>query len=301
MTRQGDHRAALTLDWYAGTEKTQRQLIGLVPPIDRARTLLAWADRAQNATIAAPGALRQGRRRVRVGRPRRAGGIAGERGEDFSGRARSGRASPRCSPRRARTSTRPGSRASTCRARRCAPATRPAAREAVVAAVHLLEEAADRYETIGQRERAFDCYQVLIADRQREPASSSTCSRATSTSSASCARITSAITRSRSYEEAVAAAEKQGEVARRRRSRGRWSHTRAKKGSATSRASRRSPRRASGRRSRSPSTEAARAAGDRRERAPRGGASRSGRPGQYRRVGAVYGALAELPLEESRG
>ena len=38
-----------------------------------------------------------------------------------------------------------------------------AAREAVVAAVHLLEEAADRYETIGQRERAFDCYQVLIA------------------------------------------------------------------------------------------------------------------------------------------
>ncbi len=33
----------------------------------------------------------------------------------------------------------------------------------MVAAVHLLEEAADRYETIGQRERAFDCYQVLIA------------------------------------------------------------------------------------------------------------------------------------------
>jgi len=37
------------------------------------------------------------------------------------------------------------------------------AHEAMVAAVHLLEEAADRYEAIGQRERAFDCYQVLAA------------------------------------------------------------------------------------------------------------------------------------------
>jgi len=38
-----------------------------------------------------------------------------------------------------------------------------AARQAVVEAVHMLEQAADRYETIGQRERAFDCFQVLIA------------------------------------------------------------------------------------------------------------------------------------------
>jgi len=37
------------------------------------------------------------------------------------------------------------------------------AHEAMVASVHLLEEAADRYEAIGQRERAFDCYQVLAA------------------------------------------------------------------------------------------------------------------------------------------
>ncbi|MBI5535394.1 MAG: HEAT repeat domain-containing protein [Deltaproteobacteria bacterium] len=38
-----------------------------------------------------------------------------------------------------------------------------AAREATVAAVHFLEQAADRYETLGQRERAFDCYHVLVA------------------------------------------------------------------------------------------------------------------------------------------
>src|SRR5690606_26976354 len=38
-----------------------------------------------------------------------------------------------------------------------------AAREATVAAVHRLEEAADRFESIAQRERAFDCYHVLVA------------------------------------------------------------------------------------------------------------------------------------------
>ncbi|HEU4404975.1 MAG TPA: HEAT repeat domain-containing protein [Polyangiaceae bacterium] len=38
-----------------------------------------------------------------------------------------------------------------------------AARAASVAATHLLEEAADRLETSGLRERAFDCYQVLIS------------------------------------------------------------------------------------------------------------------------------------------
>jgi len=35
-------------------------------------------------------------------------------------------------------------------------------REAMVAAVRLLEEAADHFESIGQRERAFDCFQVLV-------------------------------------------------------------------------------------------------------------------------------------------
>jgi hypothetical protein len=36
------------------------------------------------------------------------------------------------------------------------------AREANVAAVRLLEEAADYFESVGQRERAFDCFQVLV-------------------------------------------------------------------------------------------------------------------------------------------
>jgi hypothetical protein len=45
-------------------------------------------------------------------------------------------------------------------ARRCEDAT--GAREATVACVRLLEEAADHFEAAGQRERAFDCFQVLV-------------------------------------------------------------------------------------------------------------------------------------------
>ncbi len=49
-------------------------------------------------------------------------------------------------------------------ARTCqADSEHQAAREATVAAVHQLETAADHFEAIGQRERAFDCYHVLIA------------------------------------------------------------------------------------------------------------------------------------------
>ena len=46
---------------------------------------------------------------------------------------------------------------------RCARHCEDAAqlREATVASVRLLEEAADHFESIGQRERAFDCFQVL--------------------------------------------------------------------------------------------------------------------------------------------
>ncbi len=46
LAQQQDYRGALTLDWYAGNERSQRALIEHVPAIDRARTLLSWADRA---------------------------------------------------------------------------------------------------------------------------------------------------------------------------------------------------------------------------------------------------------------
>jgi hypothetical protein len=162
LWRTGDKRGALTLDWYAGDERTQRGLIGEVPPLDRARTLLAWADRASQ----------EGRRKQmyaqaadeyeQAGLVARAA-IARERADDFvRARALWSRLSHMLSGsggdlyaaalskfNLARASARTGERG--------------AAREAFVAAVHDLEQAADRYETIGQRERAFDCFQVLLA------------------------------------------------------------------------------------------------------------------------------------------
>ena len=157
-----DARSALTLDWYAGTERTQRNLLPKVPPIDRARTLLAWADRSSDRDRAKGIYAKAADEYEAAGLVAQAA-IARERGEDFlRARALWSRLSQVLSSNTtdlyaaglarfnlARTSLRTGDAA--------------AAREAVVASVHLLEEAADRYETIGQRERAFDCYQVLIA------------------------------------------------------------------------------------------------------------------------------------------
>lgn len=44
--------------------------------------------------------------------------------------------------------------------RQCGNASQ--AREAIIESVRMLEEAADHFESIGQRERAFDCFQVLV-------------------------------------------------------------------------------------------------------------------------------------------
>lgn len=158
----GDFRGALTLDWYAGNDRGQRDLLTRVPPIDRARTLLAWAERAEDparkqslyanaadeyesAGLVAQAAIA----RERGGDLYRARALWSRLAQLLSGSGVDYYAAGLARFNLARTSLRTGEQA--------------AAREAVVASVHLLEEAADRYETVGQRERAFDCYQVLIA------------------------------------------------------------------------------------------------------------------------------------------
>ncbi len=160
--RLGDARGALTVDWYAGGERTQRQLLEQVPPIDRARTLLSWAERSTTVDRSRALYAKAADEYEAAGLVARAA-IARERAEDFlraralwsrltqilSGSGVDLYAAGLARFNLARTSKRTGETG--------------AAREATVAAVHLLEEAADRYETIGQRERAFDCYQVLIA------------------------------------------------------------------------------------------------------------------------------------------
>ncbi|MEM9696874.1 MAG: HEAT repeat domain-containing protein, partial [Myxococcota bacterium] len=152
-------RHALTVAWYLADTTGERTLLERVPLADRARTYQAWAERKdsgqaeyaeaaklyEEAGMVAHAAvcreLGGGYRAARALWSRLADTLMqGESDPYPTGLARFNIA--RCSallddPREARSAT--------------------------VGAVHLLEEAADRYERIGQRERAFDCYQVLIA------------------------------------------------------------------------------------------------------------------------------------------
>lgn len=297
LTQMGDHRGALTLDWYSGSERSQRALLQSVPAIDRARTLLAWADRATDRERAKGTYGKAADEYEAAGLVAQAA-IARERGDDF-GRARAlwSRLAQVLSASSsdfyaaglarfnlARTSLRTGDAG--------------AAREAVVAAVHLLEEAADRYETIGQRERAFDCYQVLIAIGRESGEFEHVLEGYVNV-----IRILREdhlrYYALQSYEEAVAAAEKQGEVsaaATLAREMGAYARIEGL-GSVASFATLTQARlwqevAAASRKRRAPPEIA--------ENALLAAVIALGDAGQYRQVGGVYGALAELPLEESR-
>jgi tetratricopeptide (TPR) repeat protein len=295
--RSGRFREALTLDWYAGNDKSQRQLIQRVPPIDKARTMLAWADRDPDREHARSTYAAAADEYERAGLVAQAA-IAGERGGDYArARALWSRLSHLLSSQGsdlyaaglarfnlARTSMRTGDKA--------------AAREAVVAAVHLLEEAADRYETIGQRERAFDCYQVLIAIGRESQEFEHVLEGYVNV-----IRILREdhlrYYALQSYEEAVTAAEKQGEVSA--------AATLAREMSAYAR-----KEGLSAVASFATLTQARLwqevAAASKKRRAPPEIAENAllaavialGDAGQYRQVGGVYRALSELPLEEAR-
>jgi tetratricopeptide (TPR) repeat protein len=296
-TRLGDHRSALTLDWYSGGERSQRALIQQVPAIDRARTLLSWADRATDRDRANGMYGKAADEYEAAGLVAQAA-IARERGGDF-GRARalwsrlaqilsaSGQdlyAAGLARFNLARTSLRTGDAG--------------AAREAVVAAVHLLEEAADRYETVGQRERAFDCYQVLIAVGRESGEFEHVLEGYVNV-----IRILREdhlrYYALQSYEEAVLAAEKQGEVsaaatlAREMSAYARKEGLSAVAGFATLTQARLWQEVAIASQKRKSPPEIA-------ENALLAAVIALGEVGQYRQVGTVYGSLSGLPLEESR-
>jgi tetratricopeptide (TPR) repeat protein len=297
LSQGGNPRAALTLDWYAGTERTQRQLLPRVPPIDRARTLLAWADRDADRDRARGIYARAADEYEAAGQVAQAA-IAGERGGDFArARALWSRLAHLLSStgselyaaglarfNLARTALRTGDAA--------------AAREAVVGSVHLLEEAADRYETIGQRERAFDCYQVLIAVGRE--------SREFEHVLEGYVNVIRILREDhlryyalQSYEEALGAAEKQGEVAAAATLAREMSTYARKEGLAavSSFATLAQARlwqevaRASQKRGAPPEIA---------ENALLAAVISLGEAGQYRQVGSVYRALSQLPLEEAR-
>lgn len=154
LVRRNDARSALTVHWYMAASEPdgwQRALALLpgVPSVDRARTLASIGDMAgaaremENAGLVAAAAIY--REKSEDWRGARA--LWSRLGQVASGGADAYNAAlvqfnlARC-------------------ARKCGDVRQ--AREANVAAVRLLEEAADYFESVGQRERAFDCFQVLV-------------------------------------------------------------------------------------------------------------------------------------------
>jgi len=154
LARRGDPRSALTVLWYMlGTDRDgiKRAYARLedVPPVDRARTLAAANDMA--------GAAREMENAGLVA----AAAIYKEKAGDF--------VAARALWSRLAQVTTGGADAYNAalvqfNLARCAKQCKDArqAHDALVASVRLVEEAADHFESVGQRERAFDCFQVLV-------------------------------------------------------------------------------------------------------------------------------------------
>src|SRR6185436_1774669 len=154
LSRRNDGRSALTVHWYMAFSEADgwKRALALLPnvsSVDRARTLAATNDMAgaaremENAGLVAAAAIYRekaddwrGARALWSRLSQVAGG-----GADAYNAALVQFNLARC-------------------AKKCDAARQ--AREANVAAVRLLEEAADYFESVGQRERAFDCFQVLV-------------------------------------------------------------------------------------------------------------------------------------------
>ena len=154
LMKRGDPRSALTVLWYMmhaekdGSKRAQAKMND-VPPVDRARTLAAFGDMAgaaremENAGLVAAAAIYKEKAGDWVG----ARALWSRLAQVTSGGADAYNAAlvqfnlARC-------------------AKQCKDARQ--AHDAIVASVRLVEEAADHFESVGQRERAFDCFQVLV-------------------------------------------------------------------------------------------------------------------------------------------
>jgi len=153
LTKHGDARSALTLAVYLASHDPSAwgradALAPRVPPVDRAMLRAArgeWARAAADMEDAGRWA---------------AAAVLRERGSEWAA-ARSLWSRLAHPTERADAYVAALVRFNLARcARRTGDAA--AARESIVACVRLLEEAADHFESLGQRDRAFDCFQVLI-------------------------------------------------------------------------------------------------------------------------------------------
>jgi tetratricopeptide (TPR) repeat protein len=155
-------RTALAIDWYRDDKRSQSEVMASVPLVDQARTLQAWADSAADPQQH----QRAAELYTQCGLLAHAA-VCHERSANH-------REALNLWNRLARSLTQGGTElyvaglATFNVARSCIELKdERGARDAIVNAVHALEEAADRYEQLGLREKAFDCYQVLIAIGQR--------------------------------------------------------------------------------------------------------------------------------------
>ncbi len=154
-------REALSCAWYSGDTSQQQELLAHCPPVDRARTYAHWAqlssgNQRKASYSKAASELDKSEHSVRAAIYFERADMAEEARTLWSRLAQriDGSGHDLYAAGLARFNL----------ARQClAMGDDGAGREATVAAVHRLEEAADRFESIGQRERAFDCYHVLIA------------------------------------------------------------------------------------------------------------------------------------------
>ena len=154
LARRGNPRGALTVICYlAATDqaawKRTPALMAEVPPVDRARVLAAQGQMTEAARemedaglVAAAAICRERAKEWPAARAlwSRLAHVT-ERGDDAYVAALVRFNLARC-------------------ARQCGDIRQ--AREAMVASVRLVEEAADHFESVGLRERAFDCFGVLV-------------------------------------------------------------------------------------------------------------------------------------------
>ena len=154
LAKRGNPRGALTVICYlAATDpaawKRAPALMASVPPVDRARVLAAQGQMTEAAReledaglVAAAAICREKAKEWPAARAlwSRLAHVT-ERGDDAYVAALVRFNLARC-------------------ARQCGDARQ--AREAMVASVRLVEEAADHFESVGLRERAFDCFGVLV-------------------------------------------------------------------------------------------------------------------------------------------
>ncbi|WP_394843422.1 HEAT repeat domain-containing protein [Pendulispora brunnea] len=179
MSKRGDARSALTVQWYLSqSERSQSErsgrgidgglgydlrLLQEVPHVDRARTMAAAGDVAaagremEEAGLVAAAAIY----REKAGQWQEARALWSRLSQVLRGPRGAGGAAPERGMRNADAYHAALAQFNLARcAKQCNDAGQ--ARDAIVAAVRLLEEAADHFESVGQRERAFDCFQVLV-------------------------------------------------------------------------------------------------------------------------------------------